>query len=140
MGGKESDYKVLYNKNGVLSINLWMEGTAAYPDNVKSMSSSTLLQAKGSRRQMYFKLWFLAAMLRASQRAEIQSATEQIKKRPKSAMQMLLSSLMGLISKRKIFRDFLLMMVWSPFIMTTASLMRSRPFNRRENSSFHGRG
>lgn len=31
---EEADYKVIYNQNGILTIKLWMEGTAAYPDSV----------------------------------------------------------------------------------------------------------
>jgi hypothetical protein len=82
---EEADYRVIYNKNGLLSIKLWMEGTAAYPDTVTKYIVVDLALGKNLERSDVFQnLPFLAAMIRTSQRAEVESATEEMKKDPES--------------------------------------------------------
>jgi hypothetical protein len=81
----EADYKVLFNEKGILSINLWMEGAGAYPDSVTKYVVVDLATGKRiSAADVFQNLSFLAAMVRASQRSEVESATEDIRKDPES--------------------------------------------------------
>ena len=82
---EEADYKVLYNGDGVLSISLWMEGTAAYPDSVTKYA---VVDLKTGRRvgaaDVFQNLPYLAAMIRSAQVAEVSSAIEEMKKDPEN--------------------------------------------------------
>lgn len=83
---EEADYKVLYNRNGILSISEWMEGTAAYPDGVTKYVNVDL--AAGRRlavTDVFQDLRRLAAMIKKEQAAEIKASIEEMKKDPESA-------------------------------------------------------
>jgi hypothetical protein len=83
---EEADYKVLYNRNGILSISEWMEGTAAYPDGVTKYVNIDL--AAGRRlatADIFQDLRSLAAMIKKKQAAEVKASIEQMKKDPENS-------------------------------------------------------
>jgi len=80
---EEADYKVLLNQNNVLCIELWMTGTAAYPDDVKRTVVIDLATGNKATAASAFKnLPGLAAMAKKAQAAEIKAATIEMKKDP----------------------------------------------------------
>jgi hypothetical protein len=82
----EADYKVIYNGNGLLCVNLWMEGAGAYPDSVDRYV--TVRAADGRKlaaADLFRDLPALAAKVKALQRAEVRTATAEIKKDSEAA-------------------------------------------------------
>jgi hypothetical protein len=80
---EESDYKVLFNQNGVLSMELWMTGTAAYPDSVTKHVVINIENGNTLRPADVFKdLASLAKIVRKAQLAEIAAATKEMKSDP----------------------------------------------------------
>jgi hypothetical protein len=80
---EQADFKITYNANGVLSMDIWMEGSAAYPDGVTRRIVVDI--AKGNRvkaADIFENLPGLAAMVRKAQKAEIAKGIEEIKKDP----------------------------------------------------------
>jgi len=78
---EESDYKVLFNQNGVLCVELWMTGTAAYPDSVTKRVVVDISTGNAVRADDVFSnLTGLAKLVRKLQIAEVASATKEIKK------------------------------------------------------------
>ncbi len=80
---EEADYKVLFNRNGVLCVELWMTGTAAYPDSVTkrvvvSSRTGTAVRTAG----VFQDLPALARMVKKAQAAEIIVATKEMKSDP----------------------------------------------------------
>lgn len=77
----EADYRVNFNKNGVLDITLNMEGSAAYPSD---FSKTVVVNLKTGNRvapqDVFTNLSGLAAMCRKAQKAEIAKWIKEIKK------------------------------------------------------------
>lgn len=83
---EEADYKVKFNRDGILSVNLWMTGTAAYPDSVERYVTLRTSDARVLKAaDLFSDLAALAAKVRKMQRAEVAAATSEIKKDPESA-------------------------------------------------------
>jgi hypothetical protein len=78
---EEADYKVLFNENGILCIEQWMTGTAAYPDDVTRRVVVDIATGNVVTPDTAFSnLTALAKLVRKKQLAEIASATAEIKK------------------------------------------------------------
>jgi hypothetical protein len=80
---ENADYSVEYNANGLLAIDLSIEGSAAYPDG--STRSITVDIRNGTRvtpPTAFTKLAELAAMVRRAQQKEINEAIVEIRKDP----------------------------------------------------------
>ncbi|HKP69829.1 MAG TPA: hypothetical protein VJV05_11145 [Pyrinomonadaceae bacterium] len=80
---EEADYKVLFNQQGVLCVELWMTGTAAYPDSVNKTVVVDI--AKGMRvsvSDVLTDLDKLAPLVKKKQHAEVLAATKAMKKDP----------------------------------------------------------
>lgn len=77
---EEADYTVLYNKNGILNVELSIQGTAAYPDgSTKSMVVDTKTGKRVLPGEVFTYLNGLIDMAKAAQKAEITKAIEEIK-------------------------------------------------------------
>ena len=79
----EADYEVVFNKNGVLCIDLTISGAAAYPDGVTKtavvdIKKGTLVKTS----DIFTDLPGLAAMVRKAQKKEIEEAVAEIKENP----------------------------------------------------------
>jgi len=79
----EADYEVVFNKNGVLCIDLTISGAAAYPDGVTKtavvdIKKGTLVKTS----DVFTDLPGLAAMVRKAQKKEIEEAVAEKKKNP----------------------------------------------------------
>lgn len=77
---EEADYEVLYNKNGFMTISLWMSGSGAYPstfrkDVVVNLKTGTVVKPA----DVFSNLDDLAAILKEQQIAEIEAAKKEIK-------------------------------------------------------------
>ncbi|MEP7212258.1 MAG: hypothetical protein ABI791_04240 [Acidobacteriota bacterium] len=82
----EADYKVIFNGNGLICVNLWMEGVGAYPDSVdRYVTVRTTDGRRLAAADLFIKLPELAANVRTLQRAEIRAATAEIKKDPEAS-------------------------------------------------------
>ena len=83
---EEADYKVIFNRDRLLSIQLWMTGTAAYPN---SSTRYVVVDTSTGRRlrpaDLFTNLRGLAARIKTLQRAEIGRAIVEIKKDPGNA-------------------------------------------------------
>jgi hypothetical protein len=89
---EEADYKVLYNRNGVLSIELWMTGTAAYPDGVTKRIVVDIQNGKRvSIADAFSRLPQLATLIRKAQIQEVKKATEEMKSDPDAQPEQLFS-------------------------------------------------
>jgi hypothetical protein len=77
---EEADYKVLFNQNGVLCMELWMMGTAAYPDSVtKRVVINAATGATVRPADVFQDLPTLARAVKKAQSAEVAAATKEIK-------------------------------------------------------------
>ena len=89
---EEADYKVLYNRNGVLSMELWMTGTAAYPDSV---TKRVVVDIKNGMRvsipNTFTRMPQLAALIRKAQIDEVKKASEEMKSDPDAEPEQLFS-------------------------------------------------
>ena len=78
---EEADYKINYNKNGLLDITLTMDGSGAYPS---SFSKTAVVDLKTGNRvapqDVFTNLTGLAAMCKKAQKAEIKKSITDIKK------------------------------------------------------------
>ena len=80
---EETDYKVLFNQSGVLCVELWMTGTAAYPDSVTKRVVVNIATGSPVRPVDVLKdLPSLAKMVRKAQLAEIAAAKKKMKSDP----------------------------------------------------------
>lgn len=82
----EADYQEVFNKDGVLTMMLWMEGSAAYSDGVTKYVVVDL--STGSRltpQQAFVDLPGLIAAVKKKQDAEIEKAIKDIKTNPEFA-------------------------------------------------------
>ena len=78
---EEADFRVDYNKNGILGMTLWIEGSGAYPSGVSEpvvINLKTGTRVRG--RDVFVRLPDLVARVRNAQRAEIKKAIADIKK------------------------------------------------------------
>ena len=83
---EEVDYKVLFNRDGILCVNLWMTGIAAYPDSVERYVTLDTAAAHVVRPgELFTNLSALAALVKTKQRSELRTATAEMKKDPESA-------------------------------------------------------
>ncbi|MBP9663915.1 MAG: hypothetical protein KBD94_04790 [Pyrinomonadaceae bacterium] len=77
---EEADYKVVYNKNGLLCVELWIQGTAAYPDGstkfvvVDSRSGNRVLPG-----EVFVYIDGLVDMAKKAQKKQIADAIKEIK-------------------------------------------------------------
>lgn len=77
---EEADYEVEYNKNDLLGVKLWMEGSAAYPDGVtKWVVVDTRTGRKQVPADLFTDLPGLLALAKKAQRAEIAKAKDENK-------------------------------------------------------------
>jgi len=78
---EEADYKVNYNKKGILDVTLSMTGSAAYPSGY---SKTVVVDLKTGNRltppDVFTDLAGLAAMCKKAQKDEIKTSLAQIKK------------------------------------------------------------
>ncbi len=82
---EEADYKVGYNKNGVLSIELWMAGTAAYPDSMtKYVDVNLVTGAKAKPADAFTNLTGLLAKVNKAKDTEVVNAIIDTKKDPEN--------------------------------------------------------
>jgi hypothetical protein len=89
---EEADYKVLFNQNGVLCMELWMTGTAAYPYSVTKRVVINIASGNTVRPEDVFKdLPALAKMVRKAQLAEIAAAKKEMKSDPEARPEELFS-------------------------------------------------
>ena len=80
---EEADYKVLFNRQGVLCVELWMTGTAAYPDSVtKTVVVDIATGARVAVTDVLKDLEKLVPLVKKKQRAEITAATKAMKSDP----------------------------------------------------------
>jgi hypothetical protein len=80
---EEADYKVLFNQNGVLSLELWMVGTAAYPDSVTKRIVINIANGNKVRPGDVFKdLPTLGRLVKKVQATEVATATREMKSDP----------------------------------------------------------
>lgn len=80
---EEADYKVDYNKRGILVITLSMNGTGAYPDGT---SKTVVVDLKtGSRilhTEAFTNIKALVELIRKKQKTEIEAAIVELRKDP----------------------------------------------------------
>ena len=89
---EEADYKVIFNQNGVLCIELWMTGTAAYPDSVTKAVVVDIRTGRVARvPDLFRQLPELAKLVRKKQLAEIAQATEEMRSDPDASPDQLFS-------------------------------------------------
>ena len=82
---EEASYDVKYNKNGVLAVDLTIEGSAAYPDgSTKSVVVDTSTGARVTPQMSFTDLTGLAAMVKKKQKKEIAKAIDDIKNDPEA--------------------------------------------------------
>lgn len=80
---EEADYKVLFNARGVLSVELWMTGTGAYPDGVTKHVVVNLGSGVAIRvGDVLTNLPTLAKRVRARQKKEVEDAIREMKSEP----------------------------------------------------------
>ncbi|PYS99142.1 MAG: hypothetical protein DMF63_13830 [Acidobacteria bacterium] len=80
---EEADYKVLFNQNGVLCIEQWMTGTAAYPDSSTKRVVVDIAKGVTVLPAVVFKdLPAFAKLVKKSQDAEIAAAKKEMKSDP----------------------------------------------------------
>jgi hypothetical protein len=80
---EETDYKVLFNQNVVLCMELWMTGTAAYPDSVTKRVVINSANGNTIRPTDVFRdLPSLAKIVHKAQLAEIAAAKKEMKSDP----------------------------------------------------------
>lgn len=78
---EEADYKVNYNKNGILDISLSVTGTGAYPSTfVRTVVVNTKTGLRVTPKDVFTDLPGLAAKGKKAQQAEIKKGLADIKK------------------------------------------------------------
>jgi len=78
---EEADFEVKYNKNGILCVQLSMDGSAAYPDGtIKVVCADTRLGVRARPADVFTNLTGLTAMVRRAQEKEKREAIPRIKK------------------------------------------------------------
>jgi hypothetical protein len=78
---EEASYTVDYNKNGILGLTLWIEGSGAYPSSSsKPVIVDLKTGAKAAAKDVFVKLSELAAKGKQTQQLEIKKGIVDIKK------------------------------------------------------------
>lgn len=78
---EEAGFEVKYNKNGILCVDEYMEGTAAYPsDFTKIVCADTRIGVRARPADAFTNLVGLTAMVRKAQEKEKREAIPRIKK------------------------------------------------------------
>jgi hypothetical protein len=78
---EEADFEVKYNKNGILCVQLSMDGSAAYPDGtMKVVCADTRLGIRARPADVFTNAAGLTAIVRKAQEKEKRDAIPQIKK------------------------------------------------------------
>lgn len=76
---EEAGYKVIYNRKGVLCIELWIEGSGAYPSgSTVTLAVDTARGRRLTARDLFTDLPVLARKIRSMQEAEIKAAKADI--------------------------------------------------------------
>lgn len=76
-----ADYTVNYNKNSILDVTLFIEGSGAYPSgSSKYLIVNTKMGTRIKPSDVFTNLSGLAAMCKKAQQAEMKKETERIKK------------------------------------------------------------
>ncbi|QQS33312.1 MAG: hypothetical protein IPM50_01660 [Acidobacteriota bacterium] len=79
----EADFEVNYNTNGILSIELRIDGVAAYPDSVtKKLNIDTVRGVRLFPKDVFRNLPALAGLVKRKQAAEIAAARRAMRKDP----------------------------------------------------------
>ena len=82
----EADYEVVYNKNGILAVRLWLDGSGAYPSVFdKTVVVDLKTGARVAPGAVFTNLNALAAKIKKAQQAEIKKAREDYKKDPENS-------------------------------------------------------
>lgn len=82
---EEADYKVIYNQKGILTMNLWMEGSAAYPDSVsKYVVADTSTGRRVTPQDVFVNPSGLAVSVKKIQASEIKRSVEEMKRDPEN--------------------------------------------------------
>ena len=80
---EEADYKVLFNRDGVLVVEQWMTGTGAYPDSVTKRAVVDVRTGNVVRIPDVLRdLPALAAIVKKAQAAEVSKASAEMKSDP----------------------------------------------------------
>lgn len=76
---EQADYKIIYNQNGILTVNSWMEGSAAYPDSVsKYVVINTVTGQRVYPRDVFVNLNGLVAVIKKIQAGEVKKSIEEL--------------------------------------------------------------
>ncbi|HMQ03437.1 MAG TPA: hypothetical protein PKD26_05940 [Pyrinomonadaceae bacterium] len=79
----EADYEEIFNQDGILSMMLWMEGSAAYTDGVtKYVVIDTVKGTQVTPKDVFNDIPALIAAVKKKQDAEVEKAISDIKKDP----------------------------------------------------------
>lgn len=79
----EADYEIKYNKNGILTVELIVNGSGAYPSGYTRNANVDIRTGNRVKpANVFVNLRDLAAMVRNAQRMEIKNSIEEIKKEP----------------------------------------------------------
>lgn len=101
---EEVDYKVLFNRDGVLCVEQWMTGTGAYPDSVtRTVVVDIKTGVRATIESSFRDLAKLATLIRKAQVAEIASATKEMRSDPDARPEELFRETNFTVSD---FRDF----------------------------------
>ncbi|HTH51071.1 MAG TPA: hypothetical protein VL501_04010 [Pyrinomonadaceae bacterium] len=82
---EDASYDVIYNKNGILCVSLFMEGSAAYPDSTSKIvvvDTTTGLRARAA--DVFTNIPALTAMVKKAQKEEAAKALVELKKDPEN--------------------------------------------------------
>ena len=80
---EEADYEVKYNKNGILTITLFVTGTGAYPSTfLKTVVVDLKTGNRVAPQDVFTNLAKLAAKAKEKQKAEVEKSLKEIKSDP----------------------------------------------------------
>lgn len=80
---EEADYEVGYNKNGILSITLFVTGTGAYPSGFeKTVVVDLKTGNRVTPKEIFINLGRLSAKAKNAQKAEVETSLKEIKSDP----------------------------------------------------------
>jgi len=82
---EDADYEVKYNANGVICVDLSMQGTAAYPTSIyKTVVVDTKTGVVATPNSVFQNIPGLVAMIKKYQKEEITTAIAEIKEDPEN--------------------------------------------------------
>lgn len=82
----EADYEEVYNEGGILTMMIWMEGSAAYTDGVtKYVVIDTVKGTRLAPADAFIDIEALIAAVKKKQDAEVEKTIAEIKKHPEWA-------------------------------------------------------